>query len=129
MVVVRRGGRFLTIRRAPGILAGGAWCFVGGAIKPGESQPDAVVREFAEELGARVRPERKIWAYTRSDGTLMLHWWSAQLLDEVLRPNPKEVAEVKWLTLDEIEALAHVLDSNLVFIRQVRRGLLDEAGR
>ena len=74
VVVGRREGRFLMIRRAPGVLAGGAWCFVGGAIEPGETQPQAVVREFAEEVGGRAQPLRKIWEYTRPDGKLVLHW-------------------------------------------------------
>lgn len=65
VVVVHRAGRFLMIRRTANVLAGGAWCFVGGAIEPGETQRRAVVREFAEELGGRVTPLRKIWEYTR----------------------------------------------------------------
>jgi 8-oxo-dGTP diphosphatase len=113
------------VRRAPGVLAGGSWCFVGGAIEPGESQPDAVVREFREEVAGRVRPIRKIWEYTRPDGKLRLHWWLAELDADELRPDPAEVSELRWCTPPEIEALPQVLASNLAFLREVEYRLID----
>lgn len=118
VVVVRRNGRLLMIKRAAGILAGGAWCFVGGGIEPGESQPQAVVREFAEEVAGRVTPVRRIWQYRRPDGKLLLHWWLARLEEDELRPNPAEVAELRWCTPGEIAALPNVLASNLEFIER-----------
>lgn len=128
VVVIHRAGRFLVIRRAPGILAGGAWCFVGGAIKPGETQQQAVAREFAEEVGGRVQAERKIWEYRRSDGKLVLHWWLARMEDKALALDPLEVAEMRWCTPAEVEALPRLLESNLQFIREVGQGLLGSEG-
>ena len=64
VVVVRQADHYLMIRRAQNILAGGAWCFVGGGIEPGESQPDAVRREFTEEVGGTVTPLKKVWEWT-----------------------------------------------------------------
>jgi 8-oxo-dGTP pyrophosphatase MutT (NUDIX family) len=107
------------IRRAPGVLAEGAWCFVGGAIEPGETQPEAVVREFTEEVGGCARPLRKIWEYTRPDGRLVLHWWLAELGDGDLGPNPAEVAEIRWCRPDEVALLPNVLESNVEFVRDV----------
>lgn len=124
VVVILVEGRYLMIRRAAHLLAGGAWCFVGGAIDPGESQPDAVVREFHEEVGGLVRPIRKVWEYTRPDGRLRLHWWLAELLDGVLVANPSEVAEIRWVRRDEIPSLENVLESNLRFLIECG-GLLD----
>lgn len=106
------------IQRAANILAGGAWCFVGGGIDPGESQEQAVVREFAEEVGGVVIPTRKVWEYRRPDGRLRLHWWEAEWVDGVLRPNPAEVAEIRWCTPLQIEALPSVLESNLLYLRE-----------
>jgi 8-oxo-dGTP diphosphatase len=127
VVVVHRAGRFLMIRRAAGILAGGAWCFVGGALKPGETQAEAVVREFAEEVGGRVAPERKVWEYQRPDGKLLLHWWLARLEGGVLKANRQEVASIRWCTPAEVEALPGVLESNLRFVAKVGRGLIEAA--
>ncbi|MBL8878072.1 MAG: NUDIX domain-containing protein [Phycisphaerales bacterium] len=120
VVIVVVDQRYLMIRRAAGILAGGAWCFVGGAIDPGESQVDAVMREFREEVGGSVRPISKVWEYTRPDGRLRLHWWTAELLSEELIANPAEVQEIRWLSREEIALLENVLDSN--------RQYLDESG-
>jgi len=116
VAVVLRDGRFLMIRRASGILAGGAWCFVGGGIERGESQPEAVVREFAEEVGAMVRPVRKIWEFQRADGRLLLHWWLSAFEEQILAPNPDEVSEIRWCLPEEVLALPDVLGSNTAFL-------------
>lgn len=122
VAVVRRGGRFLLIRRAEGILAGGAWCFVGGGIEPGEPQADALVREFREETGGGIRPLEKVWEYRRPDGKLLLHWWLAELVDDRFRPDPAEVADLRWCDEAGIRALPWVLESNVEFLES-------EAGR
>jgi 8-oxo-dGTP diphosphatase len=127
VVVVHGNGRFLMIRRAAKVLAAGVWCFVGGAIKPGETQSEAVMREFAEEVGGRVRALRKIWEYGRPDGKLLLHWWLAKLERGALKPNPLEVDELRWCTPAEIELLPQVLESNVHFMREVGRGLVEGA--
>jgi 8-oxo-dGTP pyrophosphatase MutT (NUDIX family) len=124
VVVVRRDGRFLLIRRGPGVIVPDAWCFVGGAIEAGESEEGAVVREFREELGGSVRPVRRIWEWDRPDGKLRLYWWLAELTDARFDPNPVEVAEVRWCTAEEIDGLAGVLESNRLFLNAVGRELI-----
>ena len=126
VVVVRRGEEFLMIKRAEGILVGGAWCFVGGSIERGESQEEAAVREFREEVGGAVRPLRKIWEYTRPDGKLLLHWWLAEMDGGRLTADPAEVAEIRWCDPDEIEALPRLLESNREFMREVGRSLVEQ---
>jgi (d)CTP diphosphatase len=121
VVVVQRGGRFLTIRRAAGVVVPGAWCFVGGAIETGETEEQAVVREFREEVGGRVRPLHRVWEYVRPDGKLRLFWWRVELLDDELQANAAEVAELRWCTPEEIEALPGLLESNREFLRLIRR--------
>jgi mutator protein MutT len=116
VVVVRDGDRYLMIRRAAGILAGGAWCFVGGGIEQGETQEQAVRREFFEEVGGAVRADRRVWEYLRPDGKLRLHWWLAHLESAELRPNPDEVEELRWCRIEEIIKLPNVLESNLAFL-------------
>lgn len=127
VAVVRRGGRYLVIQRAPGLIAAGAWCFVGGAIEPGESQAAALEREFAEEVGATIRPVRKVWEYLRPDGALRLHWWSARLVDATIRPNEAEVSAVRWLTAEELARLPDLLRSNGAFLSAVARGEVELA--
>lgn len=119
VVVVRRADRFLVIRRAEGVCAAGAWCFVGGAVEAGESQVQAVEREFREEVGGTARPIRKVWEYESSDGRLRLHWWLADVDAEPLAPNPAEVQELRWCSIPEIERLPELLESNRRFLREV----------
>ncbi|MGY1844187.1 NUDIX domain-containing protein [Modestobacter sp. SYSU DS0875] len=54
-VVHDAAGRLLLIRRGHAPSAG-LWSVPGGRVEPGESEPDAVVRETHEETGLRVRP-------------------------------------------------------------------------
>lgn len=117
VAVLCRDGRMLAIRRAAGIPASGAWCFPGGAIEAGESVEQALVREIAEELGVAIRPLREVWRWRRPDGSLMLHWWMAELDgDGPIVPNPAEVAEVRWVTVEEFLRLEPSLESNLLFM-------------
>ncbi len=119
VVVVERAGRYLVVRRSEHVVAPGAWCFVGGAIEPGETQEQAVVREFREEVGGRVRPLRRVWEYVRNDPgapSLRLFWWLVELLDDDLHANPAEVAELRWCTPGEMLALPNLLESNRQFV-------------
>ena len=125
VAVVSRDDRFLMIRRAEGIVAGGWWCFVGGGMEPGESEQAALVREFREELGGEIVPHHRVWDWTREDGGLRLYWWQCELADGALRPNPAEVSEFRWLTVAEIARLTPLLSSNLEFVRSDARRLVN----
>lgn len=47
-------GKVLLTRRAPGMSMAGKWEFPGGKVEPGESEPAALAREVAEELGLAI---------------------------------------------------------------------------
>ena len=111
-----RGERLLLIRRAEDIRSGGRWCLPGGAIEPGESSGQAVVREMAEELGLTVRAVEQVWRWTRPDGKLMLDWWLVESSSDRLELNPAEVAEARWLTPAEIRKIPDVLPGLLEFL-------------
>jgi len=51
----------------------------------------------------------------------------AELVERALAPNALEVAETRWCTPAEVEALPEVLESNLQFIREVGHGLASTA--
>ncbi|GJQ26281.1 MAG: hypothetical protein HBSAPP02_13130 [Phycisphaerae bacterium] len=107
--ILQRDGRVLLIQRSQHVRVPLAWCFPGGTIEPGESQPDALVRELREEINLTVRPERHLMTQTKHDGRLVLYCWSAEILEGELRPNPQEVADLAWLTPDEVRRMAGVL--------------------
>lgn len=128
VAVIRRENRYLVIRRAEGIRAGGMWCFVGGAVEPGETQRQALVREVREEVGLEVRPLEKVWQCPSLNGEWTLHCWTVEQSDESMtrstlrdgddvRPDPREVAAFDWLTPQEILRLPNLIPSVADYFR------------
>lgn len=116
IAVVCREQRLLVIRRSSFVVAPGTYCFPGGAIELGESEPQALQREFQEELGAGLLPVRRIWRSV-TPWNVRLSWWLAELeATAVLHPNPQEVESILWLTPVEIRALPELLTSNHAFL-------------
>ena len=109
--VLIRDGRHLLIRRAPGILAGGTWCYPGGHLEPREYSRQAIEREFAEELGLEVEARVRLGAL-RIRQEYILAVWRVHLRGGELRPAPEEVAEVRWVRPDQVPALTPGLASN-----------------
>ncbi|QDU29811.1 8-oxo-dGTP diphosphatase [Anatilimnocola aggregata] len=106
---------FLVIRRSQTVRSPGKFCFPGGSIEAGESEEEAVVREFWEELGARITPQRRLWQ-SLTITNVRLAWWLVEMLpDQAITPNPLEVESYRWLTSDEALALPDLLASNRDF--------------
>ncbi len=122
VAIIQHGDRFLMIRRADDIRAGGYWCFVGGEIEEGETQQQALVREVREEVGLDVEPKEKVWQCASLTKEWLLHFWTVNVLDDRVQANPREVAECRWLTVDEILELPKLIPSVPDFFRF--RGLL-----
>ncbi len=99
-----------------------AYCFPGGGIEAGESEPEALVREIAEELGVSVRPLRRVWQSVTA-WQVELAWWLAELSrDAQLVPNPAEVESVHWVSVAELSAWPGLLPSNHDFLRALAAG-------
>ena len=117
--ILRRDGRVLVIRRAAGVIRPGYWCPPSGRLEPGETQEQAVVREVREELGVAATPLAKVWECPTDDGSFLLHWWLADAGAAHLRPNPDEVAEVRWVTAEEFLVLDPTFEDDRRFFREV----------
>ncbi|MCC3776768.1 (deoxy)nucleoside triphosphate pyrophosphohydrolase [Streptomyces sp. UNOB3_S3] len=103
-------GRLLAARRsAPPELAG-RWELPGGKLEPGESAPEALVRELREELGIEAEPIERIAGEWPLKPGYVLQVWTARLLEGEPRPledhdelrwlEPGRVDEVDWLEQD-----------------------------
>lgn len=84
------------------------WTFIAGEIESGESPTDAAVREVKEEAGLVVRAaERPIGrrVHPKTGRTMIyLECFPAEGT-AVHVGDPEELAEVRWLDLDEIDEL------------------------
>lgn len=97
-------GEILIDRRRQEGLLGGLWEFPGGKVEPNETIAACIKREIQEELGIEIEVGDRLMvlehAYTHFKVTLNVHY-CRHLSGE---PQPLECDEVRWVTLDEIEA-------------------------
>ena len=108
-------GRWLCVRRSATVVAPLKVCFPGGGVDADETQAAAVVRETREEIGIEVRPIRCIWRWEHPERPLTLFGWLAEHISGDPRPDPKEIAEIVWLTGDEVSCHPEGLPSNASF--------------
>jgi 8-oxo-dGTP pyrophosphatase MutT (NUDIX family) len=120
-VLVRRlKGRWVLAAIRPAGRPAGLWALPKGNIGPGEDPAATAVREVAEETGAQGKLDRKLgdvrYVYTQAWGeergtrvfkivSFYLLRYSAGRLGDVPPEFAHEVAEVRWLPLEEAPAL------------------------
>lgn len=122
VAVIVQQDRLLVIRRSQHVVAPGAFCFPGGAIENGETEPVALIREIDEELGVGVRPVRPLWQSV-TPWNVQLTWWLAEVDEDcVWLPNAAEVESIHWHTPAEIALLPGLLESNHEFLRALAGG-------
>ena len=119
--IVVRDGRMLVIRRARSVVAPLSYCFPGGGIEADESEEEALVREFQEEVGMAMRPIRRLWRCV-TPWKVQLAWWLGEVAPgETPVANPREVESVHWLTPVELAAMPDLLLTNREFLALVAR--------
>lgn len=94
--------RFLICQRPAHKARGMLWEFVGGKVEPGETLPQALIRECLEELGIRVTPQEIFMqlVHTYPDITVRLTLFWAQTQDT---PQCLEHNDLRWIGVDEID--------------------------
>lgn len=106
--VVSSDGRILIQRRSDTKkLMPGEWAATGGAAISGEDSFTAASRELYEELGISSNKEslKKILRLKRRNSLLDIWLIASDLTVDELSLQESEVAEAKWVTLDELKTM------------------------
>jgi 8-oxo-dGTP diphosphatase len=101
-VLLDEGGRLLLVQRA-NPPAAGCWSVPGGRVEHGETLPEAVAREVAEETGLQVTIGRQLGVVEVAGG-YRVHDFAATVTGGVLTPGD-DALDVRWCTCDEVAAL------------------------
>lgn len=98
-------GRVLACERSSPPEAAGRWEFPGGKVEPGETEPQALVRECAEELAVRVAVGDRVGPdVPLAHGRAVLRVYAATLLDGGV-PEALEHASMRWLAVDQLTSV------------------------
>jgi len=100
-----RDGRVFVARRSPGGSMGGTWEFPGGKCEPGESDAEAVVREYDEEFGLRVVPGPTIGESGFVNGVKPYELAAVMVEFDGEPPALREHDEYRWVGAEELVAL------------------------
>jgi 8-oxo-dGTP pyrophosphatase MutT (NUDIX family) len=97
--VIRREACVLLALRPPEKRHGGLWEFPGGKLVAGETEPEAMARELAEELGVRVVAVGALLAaYRDPDSPFEIRFRDVEVAGA---PRPLEHTELRWTTRGE----------------------------
>lgn len=126
--ILRRDNQLLAIQRSATVRAPNKWCFPGGGVEANESIAEALVREMKEELNLLVVPHKNVWQSVTPWKT-EIHWWTmtCETLSD-LRANADEVADVAWLSVNELRAHPDLLESNHQFLDLLLSGEINLDG-
>jgi mutator protein MutT len=99
---------WLVSRRSAGRIFAGLWEFPGGKVEAGETAETAAVREAFEETGLRVEAVGGLGVLhtEHSGGRVALHLVHCRVVDGEAAVCDAAVAEVRWVNMTELEALA-----------------------
>ena len=100
--LIWRDGKFLICRRPPHKARGGLYEFVGGKVEPGETKPQALIRECREELAVtvEVRDVFMELVHPYPDMTVDLTLYNARIVSG--EPRLLEHTDIRWISPSEI---------------------------
>lgn len=103
--LVVRDGQVLIAKRQDHQHQGGLWEFPGGKVEAGETTPQALVREFQEEVGLILDPEQMTplmeLPFDYGDKTVLLDTWVCHRSEGIARGCEGQL--VQWVAIDELD--------------------------
>jgi 8-oxo-dGTP diphosphatase len=105
---------FIARRKAGGDL-GGKWEFPGGKVEDGETDQEALVREYDEEFGVKISVGEPLGtaAFEHHGRQFSLHAYRINFLEKDF--TLAEHTEWRWATFEEIDALDFAGSDRLLF--------------
>lgn len=119
--LLRDGDRVLVQQRHPGGERGLKWEFPGGKVEPGETDPDALVRECREELEIEIAVDGLAWScvHAYADLEVELLLYRCRLLSG--EPRPLAAHAVRYVPVTELHELPF-LEADLPFVEKLQKG-------
>lgn len=103
--IAEQDGKFLIALRKPGTSIGVKWEFPGGKLEEGESPEEALVREYKEELGVKIKVDKRLCEgdFSNGDKKYRLLAYRISLLEHnFISP---EHQQIKWAEPGELSSL------------------------
>ncbi len=81
------------------------WNFPAGHLESGESIFDGAIREIFEETGCKVELTNMLPIVNKKfeNDNFILLTFTAKLLDETISFDSKEILDVKWISIEDLE--------------------------
>ena len=95
-------GRFLICQRPAHKARGLLWEFVGGKVEPGETKPEALIRECREELAVTVAVGDVFMELTHTYPDLTVHLTLFHAKIESGTPQLLEHNDIRWIRAEPI---------------------------
>ena len=101
--LIWENGRFMICQRPAHKARGLLWEFVGGKTEPGETRPQALIRECREELDVEISVGQVFMEvdHVYPDLTVHLTLFNASIAEGV--PQKIEHNDLRWITVEEID--------------------------
>lgn len=121
--LIRREERFLACQRPADKARALLWEFPGGKVEPGESGPEALVRECREELNVVLSVGDAFMDVTHEYPDLTVHLTLYEA--EIAQGEPKKLEhhDIRWITPGEMDALAFC-PADQVFLNEIKKRYL-----
>ena len=120
--VLVRDHTVLAAQRAPGAHQEMLWEFPGGKVEPGESDPEALMRELQEELGISVQVDAEVARTVHTYPHAQIELIALRCFLPVGEPQALEHHALKWVTIHEGEQL-NWAPADQTLWRNIRRQL------